>query len=171
MYIIRIRRGTELEWIEENPILAEGEIGYISDLKVHKIGDGVTRFVDLTDFVAQGPQGEKGDQGIQGPIGPGITIVDIVPNFASLPGTANVNDLYITEDTLDGYIWDGSGWLNVGPIQGPQGETGAQGPQGLKGDKGDKGDTGDAGLWWSGTQVEYDAISPKDPNTLYVVIG
>jgi hypothetical protein len=36
---------------------------------------------------------------------------------------------------------------------------------------GAQGPPGEAGLWWSGTLTEYNAISPKDSQTLYVVIG
>ena len=43
----------------------------------------------------------------------------------------------------------------TGP-QGPQGEVGPQGPP---------------GVWEQLTQAEYDALSPPDPETLYVIIG
>ena len=46
-------------------------------------------------------------------------------------------DLWIAIDTLDGWIYDGSAWINVGPLQGPKGDIG---------NKGDKGDTGNDGI-------------------------
>lgn len=171
MYIIRVRRGTDQEWTEENPILADGEIGFVSDLQVFKIGNGVDAYVDLNDYLSQGPQGIQGIEGPVGPQGAGIVIQGVVANFASLPGSATVNDLYITSDNQHGYVWNGSSWLDIGPMQGPQGEQGVQGIQGIQGIQGDKGDTGDAGQWWSGTQAEYDAITTKDPAVLYVVVG
>lgn len=50
------------------------------------------------------------------------------------------------------------------------------GPRGAKGDTGNTGATGATGPagpqgeWVSLTQVEYDALSPPDPNTLYVIV-
>lgn len=36
-------------------------------------------------------------------------------------------DLWIASDTLDGWVYDGSVWLNIGPLQGPQGVQGVDG--------------------------------------------
>lgn len=44
---IQFRRGTAADWAEKNPILAPGEPGYESDTNYTKIGDGVTRWLDL----------------------------------------------------------------------------------------------------------------------------
>ena len=168
MYVVRIRRGYEQEWLDSNPVLAEGELGFVVDLKIIKVGDGVTPYEDLEDFLAQGPQGIQGIQGPQGALGPGITVVDTVDTAANLPPAANLNDMIIAEDTLHGHVWDGAEWLDVGPIAGPQGATGPQGPAG---DAGPQGPAGDAGVWWYGTQAQYDALNPKDPDTLYVIVG
>ena len=51
--------------------------------------------------------------------------------------------------------------LTPGP-QGPQGEQGPQGPQGPQGTSGQE-------YIWTGTQAEYDALTTKDPNTLYCI--
>lgn len=42
------RRGTEAEWITSGKILAAGEIGFATDSKVIKMGDGVNVWEDLT---------------------------------------------------------------------------------------------------------------------------
>lgn len=55
-YTIRFRRDTEARWDSENPILHEGELGYVTDLNNYKIGDGTTRWADLP-FVATGGGG------------------------------------------------------------------------------------------------------------------
>lgn len=91
-------------------------------------------------------------------------------------------DLWIAIDTLDGWIYDGSAWINVGPLQGPKGDIGNKGDKGDKGDqgiqgekgeqglvgpKGDKGDKGDIGL--TGPQgekgldgvVSFDLLTPE----------
>lgn len=39
---IQFRRGTSTEWSSANPVLAEGELGFESDTKVIKFGDGAT---------------------------------------------------------------------------------------------------------------------------------
>lgn len=44
---IRLRRGTDAQWASTNPILLSGELGYVTDLKRYKIGDGSTRWIDL----------------------------------------------------------------------------------------------------------------------------
>jgi hypothetical protein len=39
--------GTSASWIEKNPILANGEVGFETDTNYVKIGDGSTSYVDL----------------------------------------------------------------------------------------------------------------------------
>lgn len=43
----QFKRGTEARWAEVNPILAQGEPGFVYDKQRLKIGDGVTRWNDL----------------------------------------------------------------------------------------------------------------------------
>jgi len=44
---IQIRRGTTAEWSNANTVLASGELGYDTDLKIFKIGDGVAAWNSL----------------------------------------------------------------------------------------------------------------------------
>lgn len=87
-----------------------------------------------------GPQGVRGFQGFTGPVGPqgtSINFVGAVNTQSELPTTGNqVNDAYIALDTKNAFVWGGSSWSNIGPIQGP---IGPEGPQGLKGDTGPEG--------------------------------
>ena len=122
-----------------------------------------------------GPQGPVGPEGPQGAAGVGINMKGSVPTVGDLPTGAARGDAYIVTTTGDLWVWDGTVWVNAGPIQGPvgpqgpqgtqgpkgdtgaQGVAGPQGPQGVKGDvgpagadgavgaKGDKGDKGDTG--------------------------
>lgn len=46
---IKIRTGTLAEWVDANPVLLEGEFGFISDDLQVIIGDGVNSFVTLID--------------------------------------------------------------------------------------------------------------------------
>lgn len=41
------RRGTAADWAAQNPVLADGELGFETDTKVIKVGDGVTPYNDL----------------------------------------------------------------------------------------------------------------------------
>jgi hypothetical protein len=43
----KLKRGTEARWAEVNPILAEGEPGFVYDKNRLKIGDGKTHWNDL----------------------------------------------------------------------------------------------------------------------------
>ena len=101
----------------------------------------------------QGPAGPKGNTGDRGPMGPqGQT-----------------------------------GAQGIQGIQGRQGDRGIQGPAGPAGPKGNTGDRGPMGpqgpagtgivnqqnnqtlKYWAGTEAQYNAISNKDPNTIYDV--
>lgn len=45
--VFRLKRGTEARWAEVNPILEQGEPGFVYDKNRLKIGDGITRWNDL----------------------------------------------------------------------------------------------------------------------------
>lgn len=65
--------------------------------------------------------------------GKGLTIVGIVDDVEDLPETANDFDVYLVgeEDPYEGYMWDGSAWVDLGIIgHGPQGEPGEGVPSG-----------------------------------------
>jgi hypothetical protein len=95
---------------------------------------------------AAGVAGPQGVTGAQGPPGPAIRMRGQVPTIADLPPTGNqVGDAFVVEADDDLYAWDGTNWVNCGPIQGPQGPQGIQGPQGPQGSKGDTGPTGSTG--------------------------
>lgn len=44
---IKLRRDTAANWLESNPILAQGETGFETDTRMMKLGDGATRWADL----------------------------------------------------------------------------------------------------------------------------
>ena len=110
-----------------------------------------------------GPTGPTGAQGNAGPTGPtgaastaagptgptgsagaGITYKGTVATSANLPpgpGGNNVGDAYIALDTSRLWVWNGSSWIDNGPVAfaGPTGPTGAQGIQGATGPTGPTG--------------------------------
>ena len=44
---IKLKRGLLMRWEEKNPILAEGEPGWASDVGILKIGDGIHPWTEL----------------------------------------------------------------------------------------------------------------------------
>lgn len=47
--LIRLRRGTTVEWAAVNPVLRSGEPGYDTDQALLRVGDGSTPWADLLD--------------------------------------------------------------------------------------------------------------------------
>ena len=43
----KLKRGTEARWAEVNPVLAQGEPGFVYDTNRLKVGDGITAWNDL----------------------------------------------------------------------------------------------------------------------------
>jgi hypothetical protein len=74
-----------------------------------------------------------GPTGPTGPIGSAVNIQGSVNSVPELPGypsgyLGNIGDGYLVGGDL--WVWSGSGWDNLGNIQGPQGTTGPIGPTG-----------------------------------------
>ena len=51
---IQLRRDTAARWAEINPVLLEGEVGFETDTRLRKIGDGVSRWNELDYLKAEG---------------------------------------------------------------------------------------------------------------------
>ena len=65
----------------------------------------------------QGIQGEQGIQGPIGPVGPGLSILGSFVSFEALEAAVtnpNTGDAYTVNGDL--YTWNGTSWINVGPI-------------------------------------------------------
>ena len=106
-----------------------------------------------------GPQGPRGNTGPvsnvpgpvghigpTGPMGQGITVKGTVANAGVLPAGALVGDTYVTMNDNHGHVSDGAGgWVDIGPLRGPQGLTGATGPAGVAGIQGGQGQDGQDG--------------------------
>ena len=104
----------------------------------------------ITSSVPSGESGAVGPAGPQGPAGndgTSINILGTVPTSASLPASGNtVGDLYIADDTGDGWVWSANQtWVNIGPLGGPQGIQGTAGATGAPGAVGATGPTGATG--------------------------
>ena len=52
--VIQLRRATEQEWINYNPILRLGEPAFSTDVCKMKVGDGVTHWMELPYLISGG---------------------------------------------------------------------------------------------------------------------
>ena len=110
------------------------------------------------DSTVPGPTGETGSDGATGPTGAtgatgptgatgeagiGITLKGSIdpdvgpPLFGADPDDDVAEGDVWVDANGDGWAWNGSGWDNVGPIQGPAGATGPTGATGATGDDGE----------------------------------
>lgn len=122
---------------------------------------------------ATGPSGPRGPEGPVGPAGPtgprgqdgtSVTIAGQVPTASGLPtglGGGDVGTGYITADTGHLHVWSGSGWVDAGPIRGPEGPAGPQGERGAPGADGTDGATGPVGP--KGADGADGAVGPPGP--------
>lgn len=118
----------------------------------------------------QGPPGEDGADGApgstgpEGPPGASFSYRGEVATVGNLPSPSTTGFAYKVVATGDLHIYNGTAWVNAGPLQGPQGiqgpagATGPQGPQGIQGEPGDPADisiglTVPTGLSVSGSPV------------------
>lgn len=141
-------------------------------------------YIDVTPYNIYGPKaagvwgaatsliGPQGPAGLDGVDGTSVTIKGSAPwaTISAIVGPA-VNDMWILTEATgapvrpdaspaqvgDGVSWNGSSWLNLGPIRGPvgpagaTGATGAPGPAGVDGVDGSDGiDGADGAMWYSG---------------------
>lgn len=97
-----------------------------------------------------GPTGATGDTGPTGPQGNPASPVNLLGSknlIADLPTTGNtLNDAWIVQEDGDLYYWNGTAWISLGQIVGPQGPQGPQGITGPTGAQGITGPTGSAGV-------------------------
>ncbi|WP_314084973.1 hypothetical protein [uncultured Gemella sp.] len=189
------KRMSASDWSNSSLILLDGELGIESDTGFVKVGNGTSRFSELQYLTGprgergergpqgipglQGPRGETGPQGLQGIQGQKGETGERGP--AGRDGVVTFENLSQAQrNTLKGDRGEAG---PTGP-RGEQGQQGIPGPQGLRGATGERGPQGPAGTageniinqlnrqplkYWCGTEQQYNAISNKDPNTIYDV--
>jgi hypothetical protein len=118
-------------------------------------------------YANTGPRGASGSEGVQGPQGPAGPSLVIKGTIAAgvwvEPDPKEVGDIWIAEGEItgfpgggtpvedDGLSWNGTTWVNTGPIgipghKGDKGDRGEKGVQGIQGEQGEQGDQGDQGV-------------------------
>jgi hypothetical protein len=133
-----------------------GDLWFDTKERLLKVWNGFTWVANTGPRGFQGdpgPRGDPGPIGMTGPPGPpgeGIRIKGSVADEAALAGITGqqIGDTYVALDTGHGWTWDGTQWIDIGPIQGPpgpQGPAGAQGTQGPPGTTGAQGNPGATG--------------------------
>jgi hypothetical protein len=103
---------------------------------------------------------------------PAQPVVVVEPPLIPIVTTANIGprgpqgavEIYEQPDQPPDTAGDGSLWFDIDDSV-PTGPTGPPGPVGPQGPP------GAAAKWAQLTQAQYDALSPPDPNTLYVIVG
>lgn len=110
--IFKLKRGTADRWAELNPILEQGEPGFVYDNNKLKIGDGITPWNEL-EYIAEGEDLENtylsfekqeltNEQKLQ------------IKNNLSLPNVDNFyfTGFYGTDPYFAGYYFNGDDYLN-----------------------------------------------------------
>jgi len=169
---IQIRNGNAADWLAVGggvgPVLYAGELGFESDTRKFKLGDGITEWASLP-YVNNAV------------VNSGIA-ANIVGVASAWPpsGSPSVNDIYILPNPVptgtpaefnayNGALWTGSSWINVGSLVigtgpvGAIGETGATGPQGPSGPQGVQGNPGATGIGIQGPTGVSGLMGPSGP--------
>ena len=84
----QLRRGYEAAWKKNNPVLAQGEPGFVIDKNALKIGDGVTAWNDL-DYIGREGGG----------------VFNAKTHF-EFPSIGSVDMIYKAEDEKKIYQWN-----------------------------------------------------------------
>lgn len=165
MYTFQLRRGSAAQWTDENPVLHPGEPGIELDTGKVKIGNGFSRWSELSYLSGEGSAGlsayqvavnngfvgtqaewllslkgaDGADSTVPGPPGPpGEDGADGAQGPQGIPGTPGA---------------DGADSTVPGP-QGPKGDTGDTGPQGP---------AGADGADYTGPTITVAASAPSSP--------
>jgi len=161
------------DWFQVPVEFIEGDAVFNNNQLVSFV---VTYVGEQGDTGEPGPQGPTGAQGPQGNPGPGVASggsagqvltkvdsTDYTTYWSSIAGGAIIDDTAPAH--LNGAFWwesdTGILWLSYNDgnsVQWVQ-PTGIQGPQGIP------------GPWTQITQAAYNALSPPNASTLYVIVG
>lgn len=161
MAVIKFRRGLSAVLAEKNPLLREGEPCLELDTGKLKIGNGISRYLQLgylSGEGAPGPQGEPGADGADGTNGQSAYQIAVASGFVG------------TEAQWLLSLKGEPGPAGTPGSPGPKGDTGDTGSAGPKGDTGDVGPAGPAGpagadgADYTGPTITTSSSAPSSPS-------
>ena len=110
---IQLRRGTASQWTSANPVVAAGEVGFESDTRKMKVGDGTTAWTSLDYIASDAPAiGEIAQDAIDTALvagtgldkvyndGSNTITLDIDSTVATLTGTQTLTNKTLTSPTM-----------------------------------------------------------------------
>jgi len=108
---IQLRRDTSTNWTANDPVLADGEIGFETNTGLFKIGKSNTAWTDLDYAQLAGPTGAIGETGPKGdpgeagaPGADGADGVDGIDGVDGLNGIDGVDGTFATAQTISSDI-------------------------------------------------------------------
>jgi hypothetical protein len=107
--IIQIKRGTATAWTSANPTLNAGEIGFESDTKKMKVGDGSTAWTSLAYTTTDGDiSGVTAGTGLSGGGNSGAVTLAIDSTVATLTGSQTFTNKTLTAPVINNAVNTGS---------------------------------------------------------------
>lgn len=107
--IIQVKRGTAAGWTSANPTLNAGEIGFETDTKKIKVGDGSTSWTSLGYTVTDGDiSGVTAGTGLSGGGNSGAVTLSIDSTVATLTGSQTLTNKTLTSPIINNAVSTGS---------------------------------------------------------------
>lgn len=100
--VIQVKRGTASAWTSANTVLAAGEVGFETDTKKMKVGDGSTAWTSLGYTVTDGDiTGVTAGTGLSGGGNSGAVTLAIDSTVATLTGSQTLTNKTLTSPTVN----------------------------------------------------------------------